>query len=156
MLASDERRRRARLGRVLIVALALASAAPGADPPAGHAEYTYYESRTFDEVLSDSLNHRLLSVKISFAAPFTLNTIPERLDRWLCAIKDRGGKLQLSAVDPNTKGASEIASSVPFILRTIAEAIRNHRTYGHAGEYNATLIYEAQTGRVLELQMRRR
>ncbi len=71
-------------------------------------------------------------------AGFNLNKIPERVDRWLFAIKESGGKVVAEPVAPKTRG---LISALIDVVVAIFVKLDEMRLYGPSENYDATLLY---------------
>ncbi len=137
---------RIRLLSALLLALLLAACASAPKPP--KSEISFIDSRIFDEELSDALSAGLKEVTVTTEAGVTLGNIPERMDKWLYAIRDADNPV----VAKPREGTAYRSIGLVALLQAIAtgtyEFLRESVTYYPARNYRATLLYDKATGRV--------
>lgn len=117
------------------------------------ASLNYFESRAFDSDLADALHAGVKQVTVTIPAPFAVDAVPERLDRWLYAVKDSGGRVVAEALPPkDTQIATR--SILPLLLEVVipllAKAMETD-IHDYAKGYNATLFFAPEDGRVQKL-----
>ena len=107
--------------------------------------------------MGDRLEEKYNTVVVRPVAPFTVNEIPPRLDKWLYAVKQRGGKVELEELPPETLLAkrSLVSFLVDFLIRAF-DLMRERVKYDAAQHYNVKIAYRADTGRVERLIFLRR
>jgi hypothetical protein len=145
----------ARLGITpLFLAALLVAAYPGnsrgADTntqqaPAG-AELSLYDSITFDIKLSSALGKERPAVTVRPVAPFTLNQIPERIDKWLDAVRKHGGQIELKP-DPDYP-ASRDFGLIYDLLSKAYDLAKEALIYRKAENYNVDVLYKQASGEV--------
>jgi len=131
---------------------------PKANCTAVESDFNYYDSATFDSRLSRTMICRADEVTLSLPSPESTGKIPERLDRWLAAVDESGGKVTVEK-DPN-KTSEYIAKGFDggivvgaiFDLVDIAkmayQEMKDKKLYGPAEGYDATVYYEDGTGAI--------
>lgn len=99
----------------------------------------FLDSRTFDEDLSSALGKGSDSVTVDVPGGFNLNKIPERMDRWLYAVKDSGGKVAAKPEEaPRTRS---LIAALLSVAVAVFEKIDEMRLYQPSHDYDATLLY---------------
>lgn len=111
-------------------------------------ELTFFDSSIFDDRLSDSLRKSPNEVVVVPAERFGLNQIPPRMQQWLSAVSASGGAVD--AVPASTADFRGLPTGLVGLAKELYEvardAIREKRTYGPASGYDATLVYDDETG----------
>lgn len=117
------------------------------------AQLTYFESRAFDSELSDAMRNEASEIVVTVASPFTLNTVPERLDRWLYSVKKSGGRVVAEALPPkNVQVATR--SVLPLLLELVVplfEMIFDTDIHAYAKGYEAKLLYAPEDTQVQKI-----
>lgn len=111
----------------------------------------YLNSGTFDQALSRALADTPAGVQVRLESPVHVQDFPERLDRWLVAVQDRGGRVAQRTVDPSAGPQSRFAGTlVDFAVKlwTLGE---QRRRYAAVQGYDAIVEVEKGTGRVLQV-----
>ncbi|MCB1890146.1 MAG: hypothetical protein KDH20_21255 [Rhodocyclaceae bacterium] len=130
----------------LLLAMMLAACASTPTPP--KTEISFIDSRIFDDELSDALSAGLEEVTVTTEAGVTLGNIPERMDKWLYAVRDADNPVEAKPKE----GAAYRSIGLVALLQAIAtgtyEFLRDSVTYYPARNYRATLLYDKATGRV--------
>jgi hypothetical protein len=93
----------------------------------------YINANSFDQQLSQTMEQGEPEIEIDILSPFSSNNIPSRLDNWLSAISQNGGKVKPKPAE----GERDIIKSLQIILTNIFT-----EKYAPAANYNiAELIY---------------
>lgn len=116
-------------------------------------QLTYFESRAFDSELSDAMRGEAAEIEVTVASPFTLNTVPERLDRWLYSVKKSGGRVVAEALPPkNVQVATR--SVLPLLLELVVplfEMMFDTDIHAYAKGYEAKLLYAPEDTQVQKI-----
>ncbi|MBF0251678.1 MAG: hypothetical protein HQL35_13735 [Alphaproteobacteria bacterium] len=124
--------------------------------PAGSAEVTFLDLSAFDEDLAGSLAERNRTVKVDIPAKFTLNDIPERMEKWLAAIKDSGGKVQAkTAPEPGMATRGLFGVLIDVTVSAVKAKLEADKL-ASARDYNALITYDKATGQVQDILFTRR
>lgn len=113
--------------------------------PAG-TELDLYDSITFDIKLSSTLVAKPPAVTVKLIAPFTVNNIPERIDKWLDSVRQHGGKVELKP-DPDYP-ASRDFGLILGLLNKAYDLAKERLIYSHAKNYNVDVLYKPGSGEV--------
>jgi hypothetical protein len=114
------------------------AASPEAKQPGkGPVTLAFFDSRIFDEELSNSMSNEPRQVTVNVPAGFHLNEIPERFDRWLYSVKRGGGKVVAKPENPS-RG---LVSAAIDVVVSVAGKIDEMRLYRPSQQYDATLLY---------------
>ena len=105
----------------------------------------FLNSDIFDRQLSRALSSKEPTVKVTFPIAFTTNEIPERIDKWLVAVEDYGGTID---VQPEQIERGLLDNLVASFIKGVYEKIKEKLMYIPAKNYNATVYYEPRTGNV--------
>ena len=150
------------LSLALAIALALCAALSGC---CGSGRYVpqpgeevpdsleFFDSFSFDRKLSRSLGVDHSRVEITFPAAITLNNIPERMDKWLAAVEESGGLVQVAPETYDERGILE--EIFTFFVRAY-EHLAGVCLYARAERYDALILYEKPTGMVTRILFLRR
>lgn len=103
-------------------------AAPAA--PAARPHVVFSDLPTFDHELAKSLSNAKDPVVVTSADRITLREIPPRLEKWLAAVDDSGGKIETLPADP-----AELQPRFIGLLFTLIGAIRQVRELAKAQQY---------------------
>lgn len=109
-------------------------------------ELNLYDSITFDIQLSSSLAAKLPAVTVKLIAPFSVNNIPERIDKWLNAVRKYGGKVELKP-DPDYP-ASRNFGLILDLLEKVYDVAKEMLIYSNAENYNVDVLYKPASGEV--------
>jgi hypothetical protein len=122
------------------------AADPDTRQAADGAELSLYDSITFDIKLSSALGKKLPAVTVRSVAPFTLNQIPERIDKWLDAVRKHGGQIELKP-DPDYP-ASRDFGLIYDLLSKAYDLAKEALIYRKAENYNVDVLYKPASGEV--------
>ena len=125
----------------------------GEKPEPAGAEIALYDSVTFDIKLSSSLATRLPVVTVPVIAPFTVNDIPERIDKWLDSVRRTGGTVTLKP-DPAFP-ASRNFGLITDLLSKVYDLAKEMLIYRHAEHYDVDVLYQPGSGTVTRFVFRR-
>ena len=109
-------------------------------------ELGLYDSITFDLKLSSALAAKRPTVIVKLIAPFTVNNIPERIDKWLDSVRKYGGVVELKP-DPDYP-ASRDFGLIFGLLSKAYDLAKEMLIYSHARNYNVDLLYKPGPGEV--------
>jgi hypothetical protein len=109
-------------------------------------ELNLYDSITFDIKLSSTLAAKLPAVTVKLIAPFTVNNIPERIDKWLDSVRKYGGKVELKP-DPDYP-ASRDFGVIFDLLNKAYDLAKEMLVYSNAEKYNVDVLYKPGSGEV--------
>ncbi len=123
-------------------------AADAAAAVEAEAELVFLDFAGFDEDLSREMNAERRIIAVDVPASFSLNNVPERLDRWFSRVKQTGGDVQarekLSEEERRTRGI------VGVLLDIAVSAFKAHEAeemLRPAEDYNVLVEYDKQTGK---------
>jgi hypothetical protein len=110
------------------------------------AQLDLFDSISFDSQLSNSLSAKLPMVTVRVIAPFTANNIPERIDKWMSAVRKYDGKIELKP-DPDYP-SSRSFGMIFDLLKTVFNLAKDILIYSKAENYNLDLYYKDGSGEV--------
>lgn len=132
-----------------------ASAPPASTtaPAAASGPVVFNDLPAFDRALSQSLSNAKAPVVVTSADRITLRQIPPRLEKWLAAVDDSGGKIETLPVDgaePQTRSLGLIFALIGAI-RQAREFAKDH-IYSDARNFDAKIFYRLDSSgdRVME------
>lgn len=101
---------------------------------------TFIDSSAFDSELQEALTKGPGTVYVTVAAPFNLNKIPPRLDKWLGAVKSGGGKV--AAREDSAVATRSLGGVVMDVAVALFDRVSEKMQYVPATNYDATLHYK--------------
>jgi hypothetical protein len=120
----------------------------------------FFDSEAFDIDLAQAMQDRAEEVRVTFAAPTSLNNFPSRINLWLREVKHSDGAV--TAVDPSapTGGQTTRGVGMIFDLIDLLTGIHDRQEAAErlqlAHAYNARILYDSTTGNARELVFSRR
>jgi hypothetical protein len=127
---------------------------PGAGVQAGgnkneepvNTDLDLYDSITFDVKLSSALAAEVPLVTVKVLAPFTVNNIPERIDKWLESVRQYGGSVELKP-DPDYPASRDFGLILELIKKAY-DLAKEMLIYNNARNYNVDVLYKPGSGEV--------
>ena len=98
----------------------------------------FFDSRIFDRELSRAMQSSSAEIVIEVPVGFSLNEIPQRVDRWLYSVKDSGGDV---IAEPETKTRGLVGAAIDVVV-SFFERVDEHLTFAPSDQYSATLVYK--------------
>jgi len=112
-----------------------------------HAEspiLNLYDSVTFDYKLSQLMAEKQPVITVKPIAPFNVNNIPERIDKWLGYINEYGGQVELKP-DPDYPPNRDFGIIFDLIKKVFNFA-KEIFIYKNAEDYNVDVFYKPDSG----------
>ena len=109
--------------------------------PAKPSQIVFFDSRSFDKDLSKAMRSGQSEIVVDVPAAFSLNKIPERVDRWLYSVKDSGGDVVARPENEKAGATRGIVSAVIDVVVSIFNKVDEMETFGPSDHYHATLLY---------------
>jgi len=110
----------------------------------------YFDSEVFDFKLTNALNNETKQVKLVILSPFNINNIPKRLDKWLSAVNQYQGAVDLQ-IDPDYPRSKGLLTEALDLIIMSYDAIKETFVYGAAENFNATVFYKDGEGTVTKV-----
>ncbi len=106
-------------------------------------DIAFVDTNTFDNNLSGSMSAKTEDITIKMLAPASINEIPRRLNKWLSAVSEQKGHVY---IEPKTTSMSSIwaLSLLPKVYKLFVD----NNSYNSAGDYNATIFYNLESGMI--------
>ena len=101
----------------------------------------FMDTVVFDNNLSQSMSADAENIQIAITGQVSINQIPERLGKWLSAVVDKQGRVN---VEPQSD--TKFLGAFLGLLPTVYSFLKEEISYGPAMNYNATIFYEPETG----------
>lgn len=120
---------------------------------AAQQEVQFLDTGGFDRKLSSALSANQPEVTVLFPAAITLNSIPDRLDKWFSKVEKFGGTVDIQAEPEPGRG---IISEIFGLFIKAYDAIEEAVIYSPAKNYNVMIYYKAQTGLVTRVSFTRK
>jgi hypothetical protein len=105
-----------------------------------------YDSITFDHKLSRLMADKQPTITVTAIAPFTVNSIPERIDKWLSAVSEHDGEVEVMP-DPDFPPTRDFGIIVDLINK-IFDFAKELFIYKYAEDYNVVVYYKPESGDV--------
>ena len=116
--------------------------------PEAEAELVFLDFAGFDEDLSREMTAERKVIAVDVPASFSLNKVPDRLDRWFSRVKETGGAVQarekLSEEERRTRGIVGVLLEIAVSAIKAQEAEEMLRP---AKDYSVLVEYDKQTGK---------
>lgn len=122
-------------------AFSVQDAYASASPSTGRS-LPYIDTDGFDRKLSDSLDAKPGQQEVSFPTPVPMAKLPERLDKWLSAIEESGGRVEAKPMP--TPGRSFLGDLISLVLHAY-ERYQASQLLKPAASYDATVYYDAES-----------
>jgi len=113
-------------------------------PMQGSDSVAFIDSEIFDQTLSTSMAASVKEITVTPVMPIFLNQTPDRLSKWLGAVAEKQGKVELDP-KPSTKSLNLVLSLLPLVYDFLTA---KSTPYELAKDYNATVFYQPETGKV--------
>lgn len=125
-----------------------AAVTPDAIPASADAELVFLDFAGFDEDLSREMGAERGTIAVDVPAAFSLNDVPDRLDRWFYRVKETGGEVQarqkLGEEERRTRG---IVGVLLDLAVSAIEAQEAEEMLRPAEDYNVVVEYDKETGK---------
>jgi len=113
-------------------------------------ESTFFDSGIFDQDLSGKLNQNPEKIVIKPSTPLNINSMPERMDKWLSKIKQENGSVQLKEYSETpTKDMSLLMDMAVKLFDLAQDAMM----YSPAKQYDAVVEYDKGSGDVKQITL---
>jgi len=132
---------------VVVLCLTSCFATTPAKSPSELENVVFIDTNVFDKDLADSMSVKTDTITVVPVGHLSINQMPERLSKWLGAISDKKGQVEIEPKVEGTRSLGLLISLLPLAL----QYLRNESSYGLAGNYNATINYEPETGVVKKI-----
>lgn len=111
----------------------------------------FFDEGGFDFDLSKAMRERNRLIDVNVLAPFSLNNLPKRLERWFKELRDREGSVKAKKVDPDIMVSRGIVGILIDVVLSIFETSAEKALYGPSEYYDATLLYNEKKGAVTQI-----
>lgn len=112
----------------------------------------FIDTNVFDKDMVDSMSTKTDTINVTPVGQLSINQMPERLSKWLGAISDKKGRVEIEPKATGTKSFAFLLSLLPFAY----DYLKSETSYGLAGDYNATIFYEPDTGVIKKIEFVRK
>lgn len=99
----------------------------------------------FDKELSRALKTNQEEIEVATISKFTTNEIPDRLGKWFYMVDKHDGKVEIKSNDPTKRGIPGIGVGISLAISAVG-AIRDKIMYSPSKHYDATLLYDPESG----------
>lgn len=104
----------------------------------------------FDKELSRAMKTGQGEIEVALISKFTTNEIPDRLGKWFYMVDKHDGKVEIKSNDPTKRGIPGIGAGISLMISAVG-AIRDKIMYSPSKHYDATLLYEPESGVVQKI-----
>lgn len=123
---------------------------------AGAVDLPFLNSGTFDESLRAALTTNPDQVRVPLAGRIDVSAFPERLDRWLLAVQESGGRVAQRTVPPPGEPQERFVGTLVDFAVKLWSLGEQRRRYGAAAGYDAIVEVERTSGVVRSVSFHRR
>ncbi|EDN66805.1 secreted protein [Beggiatoa sp. PS] len=119
------------------------------------ANIHFNNTGVFDTDLKEAMSTRVKTIIVTVVGDISMNKMPERLEKWLSAVRYKGGKVEFI---PEPKPKSPIFSLIAEI-REFVNWLNEASWYEFAENYEALVFYEPREpkdGKIKRLEFRRK
>lgn len=127
---------------LVLVGCASTTTQPNTTPK---ANINFIDMEVFDTDLSNAMTSHLSPITITPLAPINVNDMPERLGKWLTAVRERGGKID---IEPKTKSLVSLVSFLFSSLTVYSDFFKKKSMYDTAVNYNVVMLYKPNSGKI--------
>lgn len=113
---------------------------------ADSAALELFDSIAFDHKLSRLMAAQQPVITVVTIAPFTVNKIPERIDKWLSAVGEYEGEVELKP-DPDFPPTRDFGIIFDLINK-VFDLVKDIFIYKYAEDYNVVVYYKPASGDV--------
>lgn len=128
--------------------LLLVSCMAGGERPPPREVVTFVDTVVFDQRLASAMSYGMETITVTLLTSCSINEIPTRLGHWLNVIADKGGRVEL---EPKTEKSLALLFGLFSVLPATYKFLRQEFKYGVAGNYNATIHYQSESGMVKKI-----
>ncbi len=121
--------------------------------PEAKTPVEFFDAASFDRHLSSALKADLPEVTVLFPAAITLNSIPERLEKWFSKVEEYGGEVKLIPISDTGKG---LISEVLSLFVSIYDYLKDKAIYFPAKEYDVLIYYKKNSGIITKVVFERK
>jgi len=118
---------------------AVPAAEPPAAPPPAPTSVVFLDSSLFDNALSSQLSSGKEQVEVAITGKISLNSIPQRMDKWITAVASKGEVALTQQADAPLK-PKFVLGLLPTIF-TFIKMARAENLIDPATKYNASIQY---------------
>ncbi|OQW92955.1 MAG: hypothetical protein BWK79_13695 [Beggiatoa sp. IS2] len=126
-----------------------------AGPPKSPSELesvVFIDTNVFDKNMVDSMSAKTDTINVTPVGLLSINQMPERLSKWLGAISDKNGQVDIEPKVTGAKSFTFLLGLLPFAY----DYLKSETSYGLAGDYNATIFYQLDTGIIKKIEFVRK
>ncbi|WP_040294938.1 hypothetical protein [Beggiatoa alba] len=108
----------------------------------------FIDGESFDSSLSSYMSDGYGNIEVKPVEAFTINKIPERLGKWLRAIADARGKVDVKPTTATTGVQSMALFSISTLIELLPKLeyyVSERMLYGSATNYQVTVFYNPST-----------
>jgi len=103
----------------------------------------FMDMDSFDTSLSNAMSANLSTITVNMMISTTVNEMPKRLSKWLSAVQERGGKVE---VEPKTKSVASVVAILFSLIETYAPLFfQPANVYDVASNYNVIIHNDPST-----------
>ncbi len=88
-------------------------------------------------------------------SPFTINDIPDRLEKWIFMVDKHDGEVEVKSTDPTKRSLTAIGLGIGFVASAVG-AIRDKIMYRPSRQCDAVILYKPEEGVVEKIIFRRK
>ncbi len=115
----------------------------------------FADLRMFDKELSRAMKTNQDEIEVAIISKFTTNDIPDRLGKWFYMVDKYDGEVEIKSTDPTKRGILGIGTGIGLVISAVG-AIRNKIMYNPSKHYDATILYDPESGDVEKIIFKRK
>ncbi len=119
---------------------------------------SFIDMEAFDNDMNQAMSVDTKNIDVVLTGEVSINALPDRLGKWLSVVVDKQGRVDTKNIksSPNEGENSEMTEKertlgLSLLLGLLPKAydfLTKEQSYGAAGDYNATIFYDGETGLV--------
>ena len=122
-------------------------------PDSQKTQLTFMDTNTFDHELSNSMAAHPQMITVSMLGKVSINKIPKRLGKWLGAVTEKKGRLD---VNPSNTKSLALIIAVLSGLPSIYKWVKIKVSYANTIHHNAKIFYTPETGNIQKVIFRKK
>jgi len=109
----------------------------------------------FDKELSRAMKTNQREIEVAVISKFTTNEIPDRLGKWFYMVDKNDGEVEVKSTDPTKRGIPGVGAGISLMISAVG-VIRDKMMYSPSKHYDATILYQPESGVVEKIIFKRR
>jgi hypothetical protein len=128
----------------LILLLAACASVPNETTAKPQSDMKFVDYKGFDRDLINALNVPLPKIQVAFYGQITPNALPERVQKWMAAIEENGGKVDITLPKSNATITAKNPLLIIGVITSLWSANKMMREVSNEAQFNAASLYNAE------------